>query len=105
MQESENAAFASAVPGKPESVLLPKWAHLLCGWPLVLVAFGGAIGGGLGGAAYGVNLMIYKSHLPLAVKVALNLLTAAPRSCSGRSSPARFIQSTGNSLQISDRFL
>jgi len=75
MQESENAAFASASPGKPESVPLPKWAHLVCGWPLVMVAFGGAIGGGLGGAAYGVNLWIFKSRLPLVAKVALNVFS------------------------------
>jgi hypothetical protein len=29
----------------------------------------------LGGAAYGVNVAIYKSSLPLPVKVILNLLT------------------------------
>jgi hypothetical protein len=60
---------------KRESLPLPKRAHLLCGWPLVLVCFGGAIGGGLGGAAYGINVMIYKSHLVPAAKVVLNLLT------------------------------
>jgi len=47
----------------------------MCGWPLLLVAFGGAIGGGLGGAAYGLNTVIYKSELPLAAEVLLNLLT------------------------------
>jgi hypothetical protein len=77
MQESEDMVVASTVPEKAESTRLPISAHPLCGWPLVLVAFGGAIGGGLGGAAYGVNMMIYKSRLPLAVKVALNLLTGS----------------------------
>ena len=48
--------------------------HLLCGWPLVLVLVGGAIGGGLGGAAYAVNVAIYKSKLPVIAKVALNLV-------------------------------
>jgi hypothetical protein len=42
-----------------------------------MVGFGGAIGGGLGGAAYGVNLWIFKSHLPLVAKVALNLFAGA----------------------------
>jgi len=60
---------------KRESVAVPKWAHALCGWPLVMVCFGGAIGGGLGGAAYVLNLVIYKSHLVPAAKVVLNLLT------------------------------
>ena len=54
---------------------LPKSAHLACGWPLLLVTIGGAIGGGLGGAAYGVNMAIYKSNLPIPAKIVLNLLT------------------------------
>jgi hypothetical protein len=73
MTESENMTVEPAASEKPESVKLPAWAHLVCGWPLVMVAFGGAIGGGLGGAAYGVNLWIFKSRLPLAAKVALNV--------------------------------
>lgn len=60
--------------GKPGAVSVPKSAHFLCGWPLAMVFFGGAIGGGLGGAAYGVNLIIYKSRLPVSAKVILNLL-------------------------------
>jgi hypothetical protein len=40
----------------------------------VLVLVGGAIGGGLGGAAYGINVAIYKSNLPVALKVFFNLL-------------------------------
>ncbi|QEF97969.1 hypothetical protein Mal15_20150 [Stieleria maiorica] len=54
---------------------VPFSAHLLCGWPFLMVAFGGAIGGGLGGGAYGINMAIYKSNLPIAAKVALNVLT------------------------------
>lgn len=54
---------------------LPATAHLLCGWPLVMVFIGGAIGGGLGGAAYAVNVGIYKSKLPVPAKVALNIIT------------------------------
>ena len=53
---------------------LPAVAHLMCGWPLALVAVGGAIGGGLGGAAYAANLAIYKSTAPTAVKILLNVL-------------------------------
>ena len=40
-----------------------------------MLFFGGAIGGGLGGAAYGINLTIYKSRIPTAGKVVLNILT------------------------------
>jgi hypothetical protein len=57
-------------PGK-----LPIGAHLMCGWPLLLVGIGGAIGGGLGGAAYAINVAIYKSKQPLVAKVILNLVT------------------------------
>jgi len=48
---------------------LPCIAHVLCGWPLLLIAIGGALGGGLGGAAYGINLSIYKSNLSVPAKV------------------------------------
>lgn len=58
----------------PNQNKLPGSAHLLCGWPLLLVAIGGAIGGGLGGAAYGINLGIYKSKLPVFAKILLNIL-------------------------------
>ena len=44
---------------------LPPLAHVVCGWPLLLVIIGGAVGGGLGGLAYGINVAIYKSRLPL----------------------------------------
>ena len=56
---------------------LPPIAHVACGWPLCMVAFGGAIGGGLGGLAYGINVKVYKSSLPPAAKVALNLAAGA----------------------------
>ncbi|MFK7284053.1 hypothetical protein [Acinetobacter baumannii] len=54
---------------------LPVRAHLLCGWPLVLMLVGGAIGGALGASAYGINVKIYKSNLSNIAKVLLNLLT------------------------------
>jgi hypothetical protein len=63
----------TAATGKGGSI--PAWAHVVCGWALIMVAFGGAIGGGLGGAAYGVNVLIFKSRLPIAVKVVLIALT------------------------------
>jgi tetrahydromethanopterin S-methyltransferase subunit D len=49
-------------------------AHILCGWPLILVFIGGAIGGALGGVAYAVNVSIYKSKMPAALKFVLNPL-------------------------------
>ena len=53
---------------------LPAVAHVLCGWPLLLVLFGGAIGGRLGGSAYLINIAIYKARMPTILKVVLNLL-------------------------------
>ena len=61
----------------PEKIPLPKKAYIICGWPLVLVIIGGAIGGLLGGAAFGINLKIYKSSLPIAAKIIFNILTGA----------------------------
>jgi hypothetical protein len=71
--ENMNDELATAYKEKPGK--LSASAYLICGWPLVLVAFGGAIGGGLGGLAYGLNLLIYKSKLPLLAKLVLNFLT------------------------------
>jgi hypothetical protein len=59
----------------PPRTPLPFAAHALCGWPLILVVIGGAIGGALGGCAYVINLAIYRSRLPAAAKIALNLAT------------------------------
>ncbi len=59
----------------PKSSKLPLGAHVLCGWPLLLAAVGGALGGGLGGAAYVINIAIYKSTLPVPVKAVLNIVT------------------------------
>lgn len=54
---------------------LPASVHFMCGWPLLLVVLGGAIGGLMGGLAYGVNMYIYKSKLPAGAKIALNIIT------------------------------
>lgn len=58
-------------PVKVDSGKIPVWAYLICGWPLALVAIGGMIGGVCGGAAFGVNLSIWKSTMPLPVKLIL----------------------------------
>jgi hypothetical protein len=50
-------------------------AHILSGWPLLLVAIGGLIGGALGGLAYVTNLKVYQSNLPIAAKIGINLCT------------------------------
>jgi hypothetical protein len=56
---------------------MPVIGHILCGWPLLLVAIGGMIGGGLGGAAYAINVGIYKSQLPIPAKVVLNIIVGS----------------------------
>jgi hypothetical protein len=58
-------------PSKVESHAIPIWVYLICGWPFALVAIGGMIGGLCGGAAFGINLSIWKSSLPLAAKIIL----------------------------------
>jgi hypothetical protein len=60
-------------PGAPPQKL-PTIAHVVCGWPLILMFIGGAIGGALGGLAYVINLSIYKSKMPAALKFVLNPL-------------------------------
>lgn len=57
---------------KPKAGKVPPMVHVLCGWPLILVFFGGAIGGALGGLAYAANLAVYKSDMPGPLKVVLN---------------------------------
>lgn len=57
-----------------QSKNVPVTGHIPSGWPLILIFVGGAIGGALGGAAYYANLSIYKSTMPGAVKIVLNLI-------------------------------
>jgi hypothetical protein len=52
---------------------IPVIVYVACGWPLFLVAVGGAIGGALGGAAYALNFFIYKSKLSVFLKYVLNI--------------------------------
>ena len=72
--ESPEVGINESVPAvAPET---PGMAHVLSGWPLLLLLFvGGAIGGCLGGAAYAINMQIYRSNLPVVAKIALNLFT------------------------------
>ncbi|PQO32528.1 hypothetical protein DTL21_20170 [Bremerella cremea] len=60
--------------GPANKVPVPIWAHFLCGWPLILVAFGGAIGGGLGGMAYGISISLFQTSLPMMVKIVAPIL-------------------------------
>lgn len=53
---------------------LPVKAHLLAGWPVLLVLFGGAIGVVYAVLAYMLNIKIYQSTLSKLNKVLANLL-------------------------------
>ena len=57
---------------KPKAGKVTPMVHVMCGWPLILVFFGGAISGALGGLAYAANLAVYKSDMPGPLKVILN---------------------------------
>lgn len=58
-----------------EKPTVPKSAHFIAAWPLLLVLIGGAIGGALGAIAYVLNLKIYKSQtLSKLQKILANLL-------------------------------
>ena len=67
-----NQTNSSPSPG--EKVKIPAVAHVFCGWPIILIIIGGAIGGGLGAVAYFINLAIYKSRLHTPIKIMLNVL-------------------------------
>jgi hypothetical protein len=60
------------MPSKIQPQKISALTHILCGWPLILAIFGGAIGGAFGGAAYWINLTVYKSSMPSALKIVLN---------------------------------
>jgi hypothetical protein len=53
------------VPSRSGRASIPSYVHAICAWPLVMVVFGGAVGGALGGLAYGINIMIYKKGAPV----------------------------------------
>lgn len=48
--------------------------HLMAGWPLILIIFGGAIGLVFGVVAYLINLRIYHSPLTRLNKVLANVM-------------------------------
>lgn len=69
-----DAPSIEETPAKPANPdVLPTSAHVMAGWPLLLVAVGGLIGALLGFGAYSINLKIYKSDMPAALKVVLNI--------------------------------
>lgn len=59
---------------KQDNTKTPVSVHLMAGWPLILVLFGGVIGGVLGALAYLINRKIYSSPLPRVQKILANIL-------------------------------
>ena len=55
-----------------------KWyEHITAGWPLMLILVGGAIGGGLGAAAYFLSVKIFNKKISSAYKYIYSLLIGA----------------------------
>jgi hypothetical protein len=69
------AVTKNGQPREAKSERIPPLVVLACVWPLALLFIGGAVGGGLGGAAAGLNFSIYKSKLPASTKIVLNIAT------------------------------
>ncbi len=65
-ETASDSATSATAGGK-----LPIFAYLICGWPLLLILIGGAVGGGLAGVAFALNLAIYRGKLHPALKAAL----------------------------------
>jgi hypothetical protein len=57
---------------------LEWYEHLWIAWPVIMVAFGGAIGGGCGGAAWAINRTVFqKTKHPVLRYVWTGLISAA----------------------------
>lgn len=68
---------ARTKPDAAKKEKLPPLVHVVCGWPLILVAVGGAIGGGLGGVAYGLAITFYKRTRSLPQTLAVSVVLGA----------------------------
>lgn len=59
----------------PNNTKKMEWyEHLACGWPLLLVFIGGALGGLCGGAAYAVNAKVFSKDISITKKYAYVIL-------------------------------
>lgn len=45
---------------KADELKLPWHAHVISGWPLIMVVIGGLVGGACGGLAYGASISLIK---------------------------------------------
>lgn len=46
----------------PQSKPIPSYAQVIAGWPLIMIAIGGALGGLCGGGAYGLSMALFKKR-------------------------------------------
>lgn len=64
-------------PPQSPSVKLQWYEHACCGLPLLLMFFGGALGGACGGMAYALSAAVFKKAMPAPAKYVLSLLISA----------------------------
>ncbi|MHC4874672.1 MAG: DUF4339 domain-containing protein [Planctomycetota bacterium] len=69
-REAAPSKFAPVQSTQPSGV-----AYVLCGWPLILVFFGGLIGGMCGGLAYGINIQVYQSRMNFIFKALIIIVS------------------------------
>jgi hypothetical protein len=60
-----------------EKKKLKPHEHIIAGLPLVLLAIGGAIGGGVGGCAYAISVSIFRKELSSPKRYIFSLLVSA----------------------------
>ncbi len=62
-------------PKRAEHSATSVFGSVFAAWPMCMMLVGGAIGGGLGGLAWGLNTAILKSNLPSPAKFVLMILS------------------------------
>lgn len=65
----------NAAPAPVAKRKLSVIEHIACGWPIALVAIGGAVGGACGGAAWAINMKIMQSSMAPAMRYVLCVVT------------------------------
>jgi len=61
---------------KPEKQKLKPFEYVWAGWPLIMVAFGGLLGGICGGAAAAINVTIFSSEKSTKYKYGVTFLVS-----------------------------
>lgn len=76
MLEKERGVYMQGSIKKDNTIFknLKWYEHLAAGWPIILIFVGGAIGGGLGAAAYILNVRIFNKSISSAKKYIFSIL-------------------------------